>query len=303
MNEKIPGDKTKGVLLGLAAYFAWGLMPLYFSIVREVPPLELLFHRIVWSFVFLLLIVYFSGKTQAFKDVWKRPVLLRYLVLSAFLIACNWFIYIISVSTKQVQQASIGYYLSPIISILLGRFALQEPMKLIHWISLIIAFAGAAHITFLYGSVPILALGLAITFSSYGLLRKVVAVDSIIGLATETSILFPISLIGILIFPKTVLIISDSGNLAIWVGMSGFITILPLLLFSAAASRVSLVSMGFFQYISPTIQFLIAIFLLDEKWDHAKLPGFIMIWFSLVLFSFESFGIFKKSKKYENIAD
>lgn len=291
------------MLLALAAYLTWGLMPLYFFAVQQVPPIVLLFHRIIWSFVCLLSIVWYLGKSQAFKIVLKEPKLLRNLSITSLLIACNWFLYIFSVSTKQVQQASLGYYLSPILNILLGRFALKEPMKKIHWISLTIAIAGSVQLTFLYGHIPILALGLAMTFSFYGLLRKVTDVDAILGLATETLMLLPLGFIGLIMYPNMGSFFDGKYCLAILVGMSGFVTIVPLLLFTAAASRVSLISLGFFQYISPTIQFLIAIFILEEKCGPAKFTGFIMIWISLILVSLDWIKINRKSHRYENFAD
>jgi chloramphenicol-sensitive protein RarD len=263
MPVNLPGEKGKGLLLGLAAYSAWGLMPLYFSMVREVPPIQMLFQRIVWSFVFLLALVAISGRGTSFRAVWKNPWLVGTLLLTALLIAGNWLLYIFSVSTRQVTQASLGYYLSPILSVLLGMIVLREPMRPAQWGSFVLATIGAIQLTWTSGAVPILALGLAITFSIYGLIRK-------------------------FLLPKSAPIFFENISLATWVALSGIITIIPLLLFTAAAIRVPLVLIGFFQYLSPTIQFIIAVLVLGEDWDHKKLPGFLLIWTGLLISSFDA---------------
>ena len=288
MPVNLPREKGKGLLLGLAAYSAWGLMPLYFSMVREVPPIEMLFQRIVWSFVFLLSLVAISGRAPSFRAVWQNPWLVGTLLVTALLIAANWLLYIFSVSTRQVTQASLGYYLSPILSVLLGMIVLREPMRPAQWGSFVLATIGAIQLTWTSGAIPILALGLAITFSIYGLIRKLTPVDSIIGLATETSMLLPIGITGIIFLPKSVPIFFENTALATWVALSGIITIIPLLLFTAAAIRVPLILIGFFQYLSPTIQFLIAVFVLGEDWDHKKLPGFLLIWTGLLISSLDA---------------
>lgn len=281
-------EKTKGLFLGLAAYSAWGLMPLYFWIVREVPPIHMLFQRIIWSFLFLFFLVVSTGKINSFRSVLKKPILAGTLSITALLIAGNWFLYILSVSTRQIQQASLGYYLSPIISVLLGMVVLREPMRVAQWISFFFAVAGAIQLTFTAGAIPLLALGLAFTFSTYGLLRKITKVDSIVGLATETSFLLPIGVTGFLTSPDLIPFFSSDAQLSTWIALSGVITIVPLLLFTAASARAPLIVIGFFQYLSPTIQFLLAVFLLGEDWDHTKLPGFMLIWIGLLISSFDA---------------
>lgn len=281
-------ERTRGLILGICAYGAWGLMPLYFSMVRDVPPIEMLFQRVIWSFLFLIVLLIALGKFSSFASLWMKPRLVAVLALTAFLISCNWLLYIISASTRQIQQASVGYYLSPLLSVLLGRMVLLEPMRTSQWVSFFMALSGAMLLTMSIGRLPVLALGLAATFSLYGLFRKMAPVDAVIGLAAETAILFPIGLGGILTLGGGGFISGIETGLSAWVAASGVITIVPLLLFIASSRRIPLVLIGFFQYLSPTIQFLLAVFVLREDWDHSRFHGYLLIWAGLILFSIDA---------------
>jgi len=281
-------ERTRGLILGISAYAAWGLMPLYFSMVRDVPPIEMLFQRVIWSFLFLFTLLISLGKISAFASLWMKPRLVAMLALTAFLISCNWLLYIISASTRQIQQASVGYYLSPLLSVLLGRVVLLEPMRKGQWISFFLALAGAMLLTMSIGRLPVLALGLAATFSLYGLFRKLAPVDAVVGLAAETAILFPIGLGGILSLGGGGFVSGMETGLSAWVAASGVITIVPLLLFIASSRRIPLVLIGFFQYLSPTIQFVLAVFVLGEDWDYSRFHGYLLIWAGLILFSIDA---------------
>lgn len=292
---------TNGLILGLGAYLAWGLMPLYFVTVRNVAPWQMLCHRVTWSYLFLLTLIVTMNKGRAFFAIWKNRAIFWILVLTAFLIAGNWLLYIMAVSSRQVQQASLGYYISPVISVFMAMAILGEKMRPLQWVSLFIALIGAFHLTWMVGTVPIIAIGLALTFSLYGILRKIAAIDAVVGLAWETTILLPFGVAGIVFTILTNTSAFTMSPQGFWIASSGVITILPLLLFTAAAQRLPMILIGFFQYLSPTIQLLIAIIWLDEPLDSARLPGFILIWTALVIFISDTLLLYFKRPTNENI--
>jgi chloramphenicol-sensitive protein RarD len=294
--------KTNGLILGLSAYLAWGMMPLYFVMVREIQPWQMLCHRVVWSFLFLLTLILSMNKWQAFCAVWSNKKNLGLLAITAILIAGNWLLYIMAVSNRQVQQASLGYYISPVLTVFMGMAILGEKMRPLQWASLCVALAGASYLTYVVGIIPYLAIGLALTFSLYGIIRKLAKIDAVVGLAWETTILLPIGMAGIsgsILTNAEVFSLSPQG---FWIASSGIITILPLLLFTAASQRLPMILIGFFQYLSPTIQLAIATMLLNEDFDSTRLPGFLMIWIALFVFCTDTIIFYYNGVRNENIS-
>jgi chloramphenicol-sensitive protein RarD len=283
-------DAAAGLGYGVMAYLIWGFFPVYFKALTSVPALQVVSHRIVWSVLFLALILGWRGKwgavTGAFRD--RRVVVL--LTSSALLIATNWLVFMIAVGHAQVIQSSLGYFITPFVSVLLGVIFLQERLSRLQITSLALAAAGVVLLTVHYGRFPWVSLILAVTFGSYGLLRKVVTVDSITGLTVETLLLAPfalgylayVSLNGTGSFPGEVL------QTNVFLVCAGAATSVPLLLFASAARRLRLATIGFLQYITPTMHFLLAVLLYKEPFTQAHLACFVLIWAGLCCYSYDA---------------
>jgi chloramphenicol-sensitive protein RarD len=283
-------DAAAGLGYGILAYLIWGFFPVYFKALTTVPALQVVSHRIVWSVLFLSLILGWRGRwgavTGAFKD--RRVVIL--LVSSALLIATNWLVFIIAVGHAQVIQSSLGYFITPFVSVLLGVIFLQERLSRLQIISLFLAAAGVVLLTLHYGRFPWVSLILAFTFGSYGLIRKVVTVDSITGLTVETLLLSPVAL-GYLLYVT----LDGSGSFPdqalqtnLFLLFAGVATSVPLLLFASAARRLRLATIGFLQYITPTMHFLLAVLLYKEPFTQAHLTCFVLIWAGLCCYSYDA---------------
>ncbi len=273
-----------GLVYGLSAYSMWGVFPLYFRALSEVPPLIILCHRIFWSSLFLAVVVSFRREWHAIWPVLRKRRNVLFLTAGAVLIALNWLIFIYSVSIKEVLQASLGYFINPLLSIALGMFFLRE--KLRRWQSVAVGIATLAVVNLaLRGpGFPWIAVSLAATFGFYGLVRKMVDINSLHGLLIESSILLPLSLILVSILPTGHLPAATWGILS----LSGIITAVPLLCFGAALRRLRLSTMGFLQYIGPTLQFLVAVCLFHESLDPAKLGSFALIWVAIGVYVLDS---------------
>jgi len=255
-----------------------------------VPPLQVVAHRIVWSVLFLWIIIALRGTWRDLRDAFRNTRALLLLTASALLIATNWLVFIIAVGHAQVIQSSLGYFMTPFISVLLGVIFLQERLRRIQLISLLLAAMGVVLLTLQYGRFPWVALVLALTFGSYGLFRKIVSVDSLTGLTVETLLLGPAAL-GYLIY------LSLQGNSAVpsvglqtssLLALAGVVTAVPLLLFASAARRLRLATIGFLQYITPTLHFLLAVLLYKEPFTKAHLTSFLFIWGGLCCYSYDA---------------
>lgn len=281
---------TAGVGFGILAYLIWGFFPVYFKALAAVPPFQVVAHRIVWSVLFLWVVIGWRGKWRDLRDAFHNTKSLLLLVVSALLIATNWLVFIIAVGHAQVIQSSLGYFMTPFISVLLGVFFLQERLRRLQLLSLLLAALGVLLLTVVHGRFPWVALILALTFGSYGLLRKIVAVDSLTGLTVETLLLGPAA-VGYLIFvswqgksafPAAGVL---TGTLLV---LSGIATAVPLLLFASAARRLRLATIGFLQYLTPTLHFLLAVLLYKEPFTTAHLVGFLFIWSGLSCYSYDA---------------
>ena len=280
-----PPRSHAGLVYGLAAYGLWGLMPLYFRIVADVNPLELLAHRIVWCVVLLAALM---TAFRRWPEVWaclRHPKTCGLLAASTVLIAVNWYAFIVGVSTRQVVQNSLGYFINPLFSILLGVVVLGERLRGAQWAALALASAGLAYLIVAGGELPIIALALATSFSLYGLVRKVVHVDSLVGLTVETLFLAPVAASALVLWAlRGELMLGTMGvGVDLAVLGSGLVTAAPLLCFGAAARRLPLSTMGFLQYLAPSLQFLIAVFVLGEPFRDEQRVGFPLIWSALAI--------------------
>ncbi len=273
-----------GLLCGLAAYTAWGFIPLYFHVLSEVPPLVVLCHRVVWSALFLVVVV---STRREWSRIWpvlrnRRSVLL--LMAGAGLIAVNWLVFIHAVATRQVLQASLGYFINPLLSIFLGTVFLGERLRRRQWVAVFIAAAAVFNLALRSETFPWIALSLAASFGFYGLVRKEVDVDSLHGLLVETMILLPAALVFLALPGARGFSAGTIGLLS----LSGIITAVPLLLFGVALRRLKLSTMGFLQYTGPSLQFLVAVVLFHEALGGAKLASFVLCWLAIAVYVIDS---------------
>ncbi len=283
-------DAAAGLGYGIMAYLIWGFFPVYFKGLTSVPPLQVVSHRIIWSVLFLALIIGWRGKWSVVKGAFRDRRVVVLLTSSALLIATNWLVFIIAVGHSQVIQSSLGYFITPFVSVLLGVIFLKEQLSRLQSVSLLLAAAGVVLLTVNYGRFPWVSLVLAFTFGSYGLFRKVVSVDSITGLTVETLLLSPFA-IGYLVYTTQNGVGSFPGQALqtnILLVLAGVATSVPLLLFASAARRLRLATIGFLQYITPTLHFLLAVLLYKEPFTQAHLTSFLLIWAGLCCYSFDA---------------
>ena len=295
-------DRTRaGLLYGLAAYGLWGLVPLYFRLLKDdVSFDEMLAHRIVWSSVFLAAILTGTGRWGVVVRCFRTPKVWLLLAVSAVLVAGNWLVYILSVSLEQIVQASVGYYILQLVSVLIGLAVFGEQLRSWQWVALAVAAVGVVGMTLSMGEVPWIALTLALTFAAYGAIRKTVPVDGLTGLAVETFLLLPAAgaYLGWSAGAGTMAVGIDSGWLLGAVAASGVVTAVPLLCFGQAARRLPLSLMGFMQYLSPTLQLVVAIVCFGERppagsdWVY-----FGLIWAALAIFTAESLAGYRKTQR------
>jgi chloramphenicol-sensitive protein RarD len=288
---------NKGSWYALGAYIFWGLFPLYWKALAGVAPLQLLGHRIFWSFLLLFGIVLVARQGKVFRAALNRRVVLIYTV-AAILIAINWLTYVWAVGAGFIVETSLGYFINPLLSVLLGVIFLRERLRPLQWLPIGLAAAGVFYLTFAYGALPWVALTLAISFGFYGLVKKTAPLGSLHGLTLETGILF-LPALGFLIYSEfsgTGAFLHSSPLIDLMMFGAGLVTVIPLLLFASAAQRIPLTMIGVLQYINPTMQFLLGVVVFREPFDHHRLIGFGIVWVALILFGLEGFLVRQKSK-------
>jgi len=292
---------TIGVFYAVAAFTFWGFLPLYWRFLNQIPTGEILAHRIFWSFIFLSGILTFNGRLNVLKQVIMNSKNLTSISLCAILISINWGVYIWAIKANHIVEASMGFYINPLVVITLGMIVLKEKLDFWQKISLALASLGVIIIVLQYGKIPWIALTLAVTFALYGLMKKLVDIESIIGLTLETAIIMPVVL-GYIVFKQVngtgaVGVIPLSTTLILF--GSGIVTATPLLWFAKATRRVPLSTVGFTQYISPTISLFLGIFVFKEQFTKIHFLSFGFIWCGLILYSLSQVGILKSiSPKY-----
>lgn len=277
-----------GVLYALASYLWWGFVPLYFYLVRAVPPVEVLAHRIVWSVVFLGVILVWQRRLGEVRAALKDRRTAGLLAIGALVIAINWLVFIYSVATEQVLQSSLGYYMNPLVNILLGMTVLGERLGRWQWVSVGLAFTGVAISAIGGEGFPWIALTLAFSFSFYGLIRKLIRVGPMVGLLVETMMLLPIA-VGLIGWAMSAREVTFSAGMYGLLALAGIVTAMPLIWFAAAAKRLTLATVGFMQYIAPSVQFIVALAFMGESIDERRLVSFAFIWLALAVFSVDSY--------------
>ncbi len=278
-----------GIVYAALAFVWWGLFPLYFRIVTSVAPAQILAHRVVWCLVFLTVVLSLRRQWGWLPAVLRQPKVLAAFTASALLIGANWLAYIWAVSRGHVIEASLGYFITPLVNVLLGVTLLHERLRRAQWVALALAAAGVLWLTVQAGRPPWIALSLAVTFGAYGLLRKIAVLGAIEGLTLETLLLAPIALfvLGLAAWHGTASFPAPDALTNGWLMLLGPITAVPLLLFAAGARRLSMATLGIVQYLGPSIQFVIGLTVFDEPFSAARFVGFAGIWLALAVYSID----------------
>lgn len=279
---------THGIFFALLAYVMWGIAPLYFKQLTEVPAMEILMHRIIWSGLILLVLVSLLKQWPKVRYALKNKKTLLVLLASSVLIGVNWTLFIWAVNNDHLLDASLGYYINPLLNVFLGRIFLAERLKKLQKIAVLIALSGVLIQVVLFGQVPWLALALASSFGFYGLLRKRVPVDALPGLLIETMMMLPLAVIYWALFASTTSnMLTNEFNYNALLIAAGAVTIAPLLCFTAAARRLPLSTLGFMQFIGPTLMFILAVNIYGEALEISKLISFSFIWLGLGVFIYD----------------
>jgi chloramphenicol-sensitive protein RarD len=294
--EKSKSDTTWGVVYAASAFLIWGISPIYWKALQAVPALEIILHRMVWSFFFLVPLVILMRRWQEFKDALSNYRTLLILLFTALIVGGNWLLYIWAVNTDRLIQASLGYYINPLVNVVLGMVFLKERLRPPQIVAVLLAAAGVLYLTVYYGEFPWIALTLAVSFGLYGLIRKIVPVGSLVGLTVET-LLLSIPALGYLFYlgshgAGAFLRVSLKMDLLL-MGCA-VATATPLLLFTLGARRLYLSTVGLLQYIAPSCMFVLAVFLFREPFSKAQVVTFIFIWTALVIYSTDSVRYYKR---------
>jgi chloramphenicol-sensitive protein RarD len=280
---------NRGILYALLAYLLWGVLPIYWKSIQNIPALEIIAHRVVWAFFFVFVVAWVKGDWQHLKAALKNGKVLFPFLATGILLFINWLVYIWAVNAGYIVDASLGYFITPLVNVLLGVIFLKERLRQKQWIAVVIATAGVIYLTISYGVLPWIGLTLAFTFGLYGLLKKTGPLNSIQGFTLETGFLFLPALVYLILleingtgaFPRGPI----SGNFLLV--LTGVATGLPLILFGAAAHRVPLSTLGFIQYIAPTLQFIIGVLIYGEAFTPNRMIGFGLIWVALAVYSLD----------------
>ena len=282
---------NKGILRGIGAYVLWGLFPIYWKLLHQVPAVQVIGNRIVWSFLLLIGIVFFTSQWADFRTAAASPKIMGIYSVAAVLLTINWLVYVWGVNSDYIVETSLGYFINPLISVLLGVFFLHERLRSTQWIPVAIAAVGVAYLTAVYGHLPWIALTLAFTFAFYGLVKKTAPLGSLHGLTLETGIVFPFAMTYLVFvgLRGTGAFLQDGTLTTLLLIGAGPVTTIPLLMFASAAKAIPLSIIGLLQYIAPTLQFLIGVFIFKEPFDRSLLIGFSIVWTALIIFWVENY--------------
>lgn len=281
---------NKGILNGVIAYALWGFFPVYWKLLHDVPAPQLLGHRIGWSFLLLVAVILITRQWSNFRSAVNARVLRIYFI-AAILIGINWLLYVWAVNAGFIVETSLGYFINPLLSVLMGVLFLRERLRVAQWIPVILAAIGVAYLTIVYGRLPWIALSLAFSFGFYGLTKKLAPLGSLYGLTLETGILFlpAVIYLGITQANGTGAFLHSGVTADLLMVGAGVVTTIPLLLFASAAKQIPLSMIGILQYLAPTIQLIIGVFVYKESFDHTRLIGFGIVWLALAVFWMENY--------------
>ncbi|MBO0332864.1 EamA family transporter RarD [Sneathiella sp. CAU 1612] len=291
-------DETRGLLSAFGAFLVWGWSPVYFKWLSHVSPIEIISHRIIWSSLFVLLLIASTRKIGQILEIYRDPRRLYVFVLTTLLIGGNWLTFVWAITNDRILEGSLGYYINPLVNILLGMIFLGERVNKWQTVAILCAVAAVTILTIQVGYLPWVALVLAFSFGFYALLRKKAGADSAVGLVVETTLLFPVAL-GFLLYltftadPATSSeaptgFLFDTGTLLLLIG-TGVVTAVPLILFTTAAKYLKFTTIGILQYLSPTMHVFIAVYLYNEPFDQSRLFAFALIWIGLIIYSVDGY--------------
>lgn len=290
MAKQERSESTKGLIYAFSAYIIWGIVPLYWPKLQPAGAVEILSHRVIWSLLVLVLFLAFKKRIKQAFSIFKDPKKLGLLSLASVMIAVNWGLFIWASVSGRILDSSLGYYINPLFSIGLGVILLKEKLRKLQWLSIVIANVAILWLTVTLGSPPYVALSLASTFALYGYLKKKANVEAIDSLTIETVILAPLAL-GYLYY----LWLNGQNTFgahgpshALWLASAGIITAIPLAMFGAAAIRIPLSTLGFIQYVGPTLQYLIGLYMFNEPMPQERFIGFVLTWIAIAIISFDA---------------
>ncbi|MEC3850744.1 EamA family transporter RarD [Paenarthrobacter ureafaciens] len=292
-------ETTTGVLFGIGAYGLWGLLPLYFFVLQPAGAIEIVANRVVWSLVFCALLITITRAWRVFGSAMKDRTIMGPLALAAALIAINWLTYTFGVTTGHAVETSLGYFINPLVSVLLGVFVLKEKLRPLQWAAVGIGFVAVGVLTFSYGQLPWIALLLAFSFGLYGFVKKRVGprVDALTSLSVETVVLAPFAATTMVVLGATgMATLTTEGPAHFWLILaSGIITAVPLLFFGASARRLPMTTIGLLQYFAPVLQFIVALTVFNEAMTTARWIGFCVVWLALILLTIDMLRTARKN--------
>lgn len=283
-------NPRRGYILGLSAYTIWGLFPIYFKAIAAVPAIKIIIHRVLWSALFGSIVLMFWKHPGWWRELRDNPKRLAVLALSGSLIAANWIVYVWAVNNGRMVEASLGYYINPLVNVLLGMVLLGERLRRLQWLAVGFAAAGVAQQVWQVGNLPWVSLVLPLTFGFYGLIRKKAPVAALPGLVVETWMLVPLALIWLALNPGALSAQAEfwTTSQAIWLAAAGPVTLIPLVCFNAAARHLPYTTLGFLQYLAPTLVLLLAVLLYDEHMNASTIVTFACIWAGLAIYSIDA---------------
>ncbi|MDN4492447.1 EamA family transporter RarD [Ureibacillus aquaedulcis] len=291
----------KGILYAVGAYGIWGVFPLYWKLLAHVDSLEVLISRVIWSFVFTFLLILIINQRKLLiedlKSLWKNKKLFLSLLAASFVISCNWFLYIYAVNNNHVVDASLGYYINPLITVVFGMIFFKEKLSKLQVSAVIVAFIGVISLTIGFGEIPWLALLIALSFASYSALKKQTTLNATRGLVIETLLMLPVAIVYYIYVMSTnsVSFLHVNWQTDLFLVLGGIVTAIPLVLFAKGAKLLPQYVIGFIQYMTPTIVLFLGIVLYHEPFTQTELISFMFIWASIVIFTFST--IFESKKR------
>lgn len=300
----IDTEQRKGAIFACLAFFMWGLAPIYFKMIQHVSAFEILMHRVIWSVMFLILVVSVLNYWDKIKRILIQPKLILMLVVTSTLLGFNWGLFIWAINNNHMLDASLGYYINPLLNVLLGMVFLNERLRKLQGAAVALAFTGVLLQLISFGSFPVVAFSLATSFALYGLLRKKLQVDALPGILIEALILLPVALTywWLMVPTETSNLPGNDWLTNVLLVSAGIVTTLPLLCFTGAAKRLQYTTLGFFQYIGPSLMFILAVVFYGEVFDAERVITFACIWSALAIFSWDSYHQSRKRRKAAIVA-
>jgi chloramphenicol-sensitive protein RarD len=286
----------KGILLAIGAYGLWGIFPIYWKQLQQVPATEIIGHRIVWSLVFVFGMVVFKKRFRVMLQTIRNPRMVLIYGIAAAVLTVNWTTYVWGINAGYIVESSLGYFINPLVSVLLGVIFFRERLRVLQWAAIALAAVGVGYLTVRYGSLPWIALVLAFSFGTYGLIKKSAPLEALEGLSVELCLLFiPAMLYLLFLESKGVGTFGHADLSSLLLALGGIVTAAPLLMFAGAARRIPLSMVGILQYIGPTLQFSIGVWVYGEEFSRTRFTGFCFIWAALLIYTVE--GLYARQRK------